>query len=137
MPEKKYFIRVRGSLVEVDIAIYKSHHKMRRRAKYLRESDEAHGKVSYHALDTDDYTGEEILPDTCESVEDAVVKKLMTEKLRKCLESLSISETKLIQALFYDGCSERKCAEMLGISQKGVNKRKKKILHKLNKLMSR
>lgn len=61
--KKKYVLRVGGRFVNVNRDCYKLFYKARRREKYLLESDELHGKVSYHALDTEDYSGEEIIRD--------------------------------------------------------------------------
>lgn len=70
-----------------------------------------------------------------ESVEDIAVKVVLIEKMLDCLKLLTPEEQELITALFYKGKSEEWYAKQLGISQKGVNKRKYKILSKLKKMM--
>ncbi len=74
--------------------------------------------------------------DTTENVEDTVIHNLMAEKLHRCLHELTDDEQSLINALYFCSFSERQYAEMIGISQKAVNKRKAKILSKLCKLLN-
>ena len=61
--EKKYYIRVRGTLVQVASEVYKACHQTKRRAKTLYEKNERNMLVSYDAMDTDDMLGEEMIPD--------------------------------------------------------------------------
>jgi RNA polymerase sigma factor, sigma-70 family len=70
-----------------------------------------------------------------ESVEDTAVKALLIEKMLLCFKQLAPEERELIQELFFKGKSEQEYGKQIGISQKGVNKRKHKILRKLKKLM--
>lgn len=70
-----------------------------------------------------------------ESVDDAAIKTVMIEKMLRCLDLLSQEEHELIMALFYKEISEEKYAKQIGISQKGVSKRKYRILSKLKKMM--
>lgn len=133
--KRKYILRVNGKLIPVNRDCYKLYYKVRRREKYLLESDEIHGKVSYHALDTEDYTGEEIIPDSSDSVEDTVVRKLMLEKLRKCLSLLPEDERSLILQIHAEDKSCRKIAFDAGIPQRTMNDRKNRILQKLRKLL--
>ena len=134
--EKKYYIRVRIALVQVTAKVYKEWHQTRRKVKTLYEKDKRNGLVSYDAMDTDDTLGEEMIPDSdASNVEDIVVNRLLREKLRCCLSQLTTEERSLIWALFYEQKTEREYAEILGISQKAVNKRRYKVLTKLYRLM--
>lgn len=63
--------------------------------------------------------------------------KMYIEKLYNCLELLSESERELIKMLYFDNKTERECAEFYGINQKNINKKKIKILYKLNKLLKK
>ena len=134
--EKNYYIRVRGALVQVTAKVYKEWHQARRKVKTLYEKDERNGLVSYDAMDTDDTLGEEMIPDSdASNVEDIVVNRLLRKKLRCCLSQLTTEERSLICALFYEQKTEREYTEILGISQKAVNKRRYKVLTKLYRLM--
>lgn len=70
-----------------------------------------------------------------ESVEDAAIKAVLIEKMLSSLKLLTPEEQELITELFFNGKSEEAYAKKIGISQKGVNKRKYKILDKIKKMM--
>lgn len=70
-----------------------------------------------------------------ESVEDEVVKAILIEKMLYYLNQLTLEEQELITELFYNQKSEETYAKQIGLSQRGINKRKHKILSKLKKMM--
>jgi RNA polymerase sigma factor (sigma-70 family) len=70
-----------------------------------------------------------------EGVAEVAVKDVMIEIMRNCIKLLSSEEQELIAELFFLGKSEQEYGNRIGISQKGVNKRKYKILGKLKKMM--
>ena len=74
-------------------------------------------------------------PSTTLSPEDEAVHNDELDRLRKARKKLSPDEQALIRALFDDGLSEREYAQMLGISQKAVNKRWHKVRAKLQKFL--
>lgn len=73
--------------------------------------------------------------DTRESVEDAVLRKLAEDGLRRALTKLTNEEYALVYALFYEGRTERDYAKELGVSQVAVHKRKQRILKKLKGIL--
>lgn len=73
--------------------------------------------------------------DTRESVEDAVLRKLAEDDLRRALTKLTDEEYALVYALFYEGRTERDYAKELGVSQVAVHKRKQRILKKLKGIL--
>lgn len=86
-------------------------------------------------LTTDDFNGEDILIDTSQEIDEAVVHKIMLDKLHDSLVLLSDDEQKLINALFFRNLSEREWSAETGIPQKTINDRKRRILIKLKKLL--
>lgn len=72
-----------------------------------------------------------------EDVEEKAVYKVLIERLYDCLIFLPESDRELIEMLYFEGMTERECAEFYGISQKNINKKKAKILCKLNKLLEK
>ena len=64
-------------------------------------------------------------------------RKMLIEKLYSGLDFLSKSERDLIIMLFFENKTERECAEFYGVNQKNINKKKTKILYKLNKLLEK
>jgi RNA polymerase sigma factor (sigma-70 family) len=137
---KLLFIRVQGQLVPVTEQVYREHHKMKRRAIYLEERDEARGKVLYSDMDTDELTGEDMIPDcSAESIEDTISRRLMAEKLRAAIEVLLDDERMLIEMIYYSnggkGMTQREASERLGISQPAIKKRHDKIISKFRILI--
>jgi RNA polymerase sigma factor (sigma-70 family) len=137
---RKYRIWLNGRPVEVAREVYVAYYNMDRRERYLEERDLAHGKTLYSQLDDECVTGEDLLPDRdAVSVEEVVERLMMAEKLRQSIALLRKTERELIEALFFlnggDGMTEREYASQLGITQKGINKRKTKILAKLKKII--
>ena len=57
------------------------------------------------------------------------------EWLHKALGILSADERYLVQEIYFHGRTERDLVKELGYSQNAVNKRKKRILDKLRRLM--
>ena len=131
----KFFISLHDMLMEVDEAYYIEFYREQRREKYLRERAIEKGDVYYNSLDTEDFCGEEILIDPDENVEEQVMDKLMTEHIRYIVSLLPSDESELIEALFFNGYSERQWSKISGVPQKTINDRKQKILLKLKKIL--
>ncbi len=66
---------------------------------------------------------------------DTAIKRSEIERLLKALGKLKPYERELIEMIYFDELSERDCALHYGISQKNINKKKERILVKLNKLL--
>lgn len=64
-------------------------------------------------------------------VEEEAMKILEYEALNDALRKLSKEEREIISLLFFKNFTERKAAEIVGISQASINIKKKKILEKL------
>ena len=69
------------------------------------------------------------------SAEDTVLARIETEALYRYLNMLDANERDLIDALFFEGMTEREYSAQSGIPQKTINDRKRRILEKLKKLM--
>lgn len=127
----KFFIPLHGILMEATEETYRD----RRRQKYIDERSAENGDFSYDMLTTDDFNAEDILADESEPLDEQVIRKIMTDKLRCALLLLSVDEQELIREIFVDELSERTLAEKYCISQVAIHKRKVKILNKLKKLL--
>ena len=77
------------------------------------------------------FRSEDIIRDIYADVERDAITEIMTEKLHQALQQLTSDELELVEALYFQEQTERQYATTLGISQKGVNKRRRKILNKL------
>lgn len=136
--ERKYQIKVHDTLVAVTREVYLAYYRTRRHSKALEEKDERHGVVSYDALDTDELLGEDMIPDmTSASVEDIAIGHAMADRLRCCLAQLPKGERDLLQAIYFEGMTERKYAQSTGTHRMTVHSRKAKALHKLKKMMEK
>jgi hypothetical protein len=88
--------------VPVSERVYRVYYKARRHERHLEEKDAAHRLIHYAALNTYHSTGEERIPDTnSESVVDIVMRRLMIERLYKCLALLTVDEQVLIEIMFF------------------------------------
>lgn len=139
MAEKKeYRIKVQGQLVPVTEEIYLTYYRMKRRELHLEEKDAAHGVFYYSALDTEETNGEDAIPDLLSPrVEDMVVDKLMSQRLRQCIAQLSKEEQNLIFALYYQGKTQMELERETGIKQQTISYRDRQIRLKLKKMMEK
>ena len=136
--EKKLYIRIPETLVEVSKELYSEYFAIERRLQTLEEKDVRHGLTSLEQLCTQEFTADEVIVDrSAESLEDQVVKKLMVEKVKRCIGWLPRADRDLINALYYEGLSEYQISQRLGIPQRTVNYRKQRILEKLRELLSK
>ena len=65
-----------------------------------------------------------------DDVASIVIKKELIEALHKAIDTLD-ETNRMIMMMFANGSSEAEIGRLIGMSQKGVNKRKKKIFEKL------
>lgn len=135
---KKYYINVPGALVEVSEGVYFAYYQEKRRGRTLREKDERNGVVSYDGLDTPELTGQEMIPDRdAVSVEDAAIASILCDKLHRCLALMDKPDRQLIQALYFEGLSEREYATEAGLHYMTVHNRKARLLRQLKKMIEK
>lgn len=133
---KKYYIHIPGSLIEVSESVYFAYYQEKRRNRTLEEKDERNGTVSYDGLDTPELSGQEMIPDRdAVSVEDAAIATILRDELHRCLALLDKPDRQLIQALYFEGLSERKYAKRVGIPQQTISDRKRRVLSRLKKFL--
>ncbi|MPM83009.1 hypothetical protein SDC9_130072 [bioreactor metagenome] len=131
----RYFLPYDGYLMEVPFKDYQKELQEKERRKYLHKQAKKHGETSYDSMDTDETNGVELIRDIYTDVEQCAITRIMIAKLRQALKQLTANEMALIDALYYQEMKERQYAAILGISQKGVNKRRHKILDKLKRII--
>ena len=133
----RYFLPFQDCLLEVPFEDYQKEYQDIRRSKYLHKEAERNGEISYDALDSDGINGEEIIRDVYVDVERDAITQIMIKNLRHAFRQLTEEERELIDSLYYQEESERQYAAVLGISQKAVNKRRRKVLGKLKALLEK
>ena len=135
--KEKYMIKVGGKLVEVTPDVYYAYFRMERQERWQEEKQQGHAVMSYDALDDGETVGVEVVPDlTTPSMEEAVMTREIHEKLHRALDALPKAERELIQAIYFDGFTEKEYAVSSGLSQQGVSYRLRKILSKLRIFMN-
>ncbi|MCQ5144534.1 RNA polymerase sigma factor [Enterocloster bolteae] len=69
------------------------------------------------------------------SVEEVAIQNIQSQQLHKALSMLSEDERILMKQIFFEGRTERDLAAEYQISQKGINKRRQRILERLRELL--
>lgn len=132
---EKKFIGLHSMIMEVSEKEYIGFYRNKRRQKYLDEQRRDNGDVSYDALNSDEFNGEEILiaelPDVC----DTLVHQQLLDKLRQAVDALPEDEKALIAQHFYDGVPQTELAKKHGVNQSNISRRISKILAKLKNLL--
>ena len=136
----KYIISVRNTAngkyenVEVTEEVYRAY---MRTGWNIKDNDESFFK---HQIQFSALLGN--IDDAVENFKELMNAKADTEEivelntdlqmLCKAMKKLSKDE---LQLIYFENKTERECAEIYAISQKNINKKKKRILCKLNKLI--
>ena len=144
MDADRKHIWIDGQLIEVTEEVYDAYMKGDRKIRYF----EADLKTERVVLDEDGHVKRVIpsredsldrltddnaaqFPDTQESVEEVVLRRLSIDELHEAFTYLNEKEWHLIDALFFQEMTEREYAKRIGISQPAVHKQKNRILAKL------
>jgi RNA polymerase sigma factor (sigma-70 family) len=137
MAEKeKYIINIQGQLVEVTPDVYYLYFRMERQERGQEEKKQRNDVVSYDALDNGETVGAEALRDMASpSLEELAITHEIYEKLHRAVEALPRAERELIQAIYFNDEKPETYAARIGMTVRGVNKRRSKILTKLKMFM--
>lgn len=131
----KLFIPIQGCLLEVVREQYTDFYRDKERWRYLQKLDIKNSLLSLDGFVDDEGNALDFIADETVDIAETVVNAVMVDRLKVALPLLSDSEQALIQAIFFDGLSEREVGLRLGLTQSVVNKRKVKILAKLRKMI--
>ena len=131
----KLFIPIQGGLLEVVREQYTDFYRDKERWRYLQKLDVKNGLLSLEGFTDDEGNALDFVVDETVDIAETVANALMVDRLNAALSFLSDSERELIQALFFDGLSERAYAGKKGVSQTTIGRRKNKILARLKKLI--
>ena len=131
----KLFIPVQGCLLEVVREQYTDFYRDKERWRYLKKLDTKNSLLSLDGFTDSEGKPLDFIADEAADIAETVVNAVMVDRLKAALPLLSDSEQELIQAIFFDGLSEREVGARFGITQSVVNKRKARILRKLRKII--
>ena len=122
-------------MLEVAREQYTDFYRDKERWRYLQKLDTKNSLLSLDGFKDDEGNALDFIADESADVEKAVIHAVMVDRLKAALPLLSDSEQALIQAIFFDGLTEREVGFRLGMTQSVINKRKAKILAKLRKII--
>ena len=131
----KLFIPIQGCLLEVVREQYTDFYRDKERWRYLQKLDTKNRLLSLDGFTDSEGNPLDFITDEAVDIAETVVNAVLVDRLKAALPLLSDSEQELIQAIFFDGLSEREVGARLGITQSVVNKRKARILIKLRKII--
>ena len=133
---EKYMIKIEGKLIEVTPDVYYAYFRMERQERGQEEKKQRNAVLSYDALDTEETTGAESMPDLISpSPEQQLITQEIRDALHRAVDALPKAERELIKAIYFEGMTEDDYAKVSGMSQTGVSYRRRKILSKLKLLL--
>ncbi len=128
----QYIIKVQGKLIEVTPDVYYAYFQMRRQEQGQEEKKQRNDVVSYDALDEEETSGMEAMPDLISpSMEELAITQDIYDQLHRAIDALPRSERELIQAIYFDKKTEKMYADETGKSQTGVSYQLRRTLSKM------
>ena len=112
----KLFIPIQGCLLEVVREQYTDFYRDKERWRYLQKLDTKNRLLSLDGFTDSEGNPLDFITDEAVDIAETVVNAVMVDRLKAALPLLSDSEQELIQAIFFDGLSEREVGARLGIS---------------------
>ncbi len=116
----KLFIPIQGCLLEVVREQYTDFYRDKERWRYLQKLDTKNRLLSLDGFTDSEGNPLDFITDEAVDIAETVVNAVMVDRLKAALPLLSDSEQELIQAIFFDGLSEREVGARLGITQSVV-----------------
>lgn len=132
--QNRYFYDFEEYVLEVSQAEFEKYNKEKNHADYLYQLCKPYQTMSIDSdLISEFGSGEETIANDDEDITERIFKSFRLEALNKALSQLDSEEYKLINDIYLQEQrkTEQKIADEKGLSQKAINKRKKKILKKL------
>jgi len=134
--KEKYMIKIQGDLIEVSEDVYYAYFRMYRQERWQEEKKQDYDVVSYDALDNGETVGAEAIQDmNSPGMEELVIANELKERLHNIVAALPKPERELIQAIYFEDIPVSDYAKRVGLSHRGINKQRKRILSKLKMLL--
>ena len=128
----KYFLPLNGYLLEVSREDYLNHYKNVNRQEYIKKEAKRVGQISLQSMTVLD---DESIRCLYEDVAEKVITEMMNVYLHNAIAMLDSSEQLLIRLLYFDEQTEQHCAEIFGVNQSTINRRKTRVLEKLRNIL--
>ena len=132
---KKYFIKIKGSLVEVTDEIYIAYYEMERKEKYMVEKDKAHGLLYYDSWDTEDTRGIDYIMDSTVNVEEEAIRTVMASDIWSYVAQ--VDDKYHICEGIAKGNTEIEIAKEANVTQQAIHKNKKRVLNSLKTIIEK
>lgn len=131
--EKQYFVQVGNKQVEVNHEVYLEIYK-----DYLYEKNQERKRRRYNVLSLDAMNEEnnniyDFVPDLSSNTEEHAIHKVTMQKIKDILKE--IDQDNIIMLNYFLEYSEQEISVVLGIPKYTVNRRKRKILNYIKKLV--
>ena len=130
-------IRIENQVVDVTEEVYQAYYRMKNHEDYIERRDRENGLAHYQALDCEEMKGEDILPDENTDILTELVVQEEKAALWEALGQLKERDRELIEELYFNERTERELAEMLGVRQPAIHKRKVRILETLKSFLKK
>ena len=120
MPNKEYYLYVKGEAIPISEEVYKAYWKITEHEKYLQKKDCKYGVIPFSSLNHDGHI---------------VEVKMQIEELHKALATLTKEERELMEAIFYREESLRSISRKEKVTHQAIGQRRNQILEKLRKIL--
>lgn len=134
MPNKEYYLYVKGEAIPISEEVYKAYWKITEHEKYLQEKDCKYGVIPFSSLDHDGHFVDNIIDEKID-LEKIVEVKMQIEELHKALATLTKEERELMEAIFYREESLRSISRKEKVTHQAIGQRRDQILEKLRKIL--
>lgn len=131
--KNRLFLPLHGMLMEMTQEDYNEFYKADRRQRYQNEVSMNNGDVSFDTL-PDDVFADPTRDDSAD-VSSIVEKRIMSRMLKNAIATLPEEDQLLIYQHYYSGISERKLAELYGVTQQTISWRIGQIRARLKKTL--
>lgn len=123
--EDKYFLPLNGYLLEVSREDYLDHYKNVNRQEYIRKEAKRVGQISLQSMTS---SGDEDIRSLYEDVAEKVITEMMNVCLHNAIKMLADDKRMLIRMLYFDEQTQQQCADVFGVKQSTINRRKNQAL---------
>lgn len=131
---KGFFIKVGDEKVPVTEEVYRAYYQGHNKEDDFSKSDIRNNVFYYAGLDSDEYTGEDLMADEVAlSVEEQVLYAENIEILHRALDELTKEEREIISSIYYEGMSMREFSRKSGKALTTIQYQHMKILEKMKK----
>ena len=134
MPNKEYYLYVKGEAIPMGEEVYKAYWKITEHEKYLQKKDWKYDVIPFSAMDYDGHFVDNIIDERID-LEKIVEVKMQIEELNKALATLAKKERELMEAIFYREESLRSISRKEKVTHQAIGQRRDQILEKLRKIL--